>query len=243
MSFNINEFKSKMDTFGGPALTSLFMVELYGTSSNFISDADIKFFCRSATLPGLNINVSEYRSQTFGFPESIPISMGADNLNAVFMLDSNHKILSFFHEWMQNVINYDSKRNYSANPRDSDHLSYEINYKDNYTVNMAIKHFSTYNKNSFYECQLEGVYPTQVGALNLSWEDNANIASLPVSFSYSKINYSGLRAGIPSARGIGLLEYFTRYGRVRNTIERVNQQLIDTSIRLPRDPFSLILRG
>lgn len=233
MAFNINEFKSQVDRFGGPARTSLFTVELTSRRGNpYIRDNELMFFCKNVTLPGIDVETITYRQNSIDLPQAFPTGIGTTPLSCVFMLDSQHKVLSFFHGWMQKVVNYSTQ----GGPFSSinDQLPYELGYKDEYSCRMTIKYYTTNStaaSTSYYEVILDGVYPTTVQTLDLAWENNDSIAVLPVSFSYDRIQYTSEIRGIPSernSRGNGLLSLLTSIGEVG---QLVNQQIIPQSIQ------------
>jgi hypothetical protein len=187
--FNINEFKSKINEFSGPALNSLFIAE-FGSANipGNVTTRDLRFFCQTVNVPGVNFELMQYKPLGVGFPEFMPMSSTPDALNCVFMLDSNQQIITFFHRWVNSIINVGGSNGVNAsglNPR-------EINYKTDYTTTMSIKHFSTYDNSKFYQYDFEGVYPTQLGSLTLSWADSA-VSNLAVNFSYERIIHSGFQ--------------------------------------------------
>jgi len=230
MAFNVNEFRAKFDKYGGPAHLNLFTVEFYSSNNSWMDDSDLRFFCKTVTLPAINLETAQYRPYGIGLMNSLPISMTPGTFNAIFMLDSEHKILSFFHEWMQSVYNYDTSKGLLApNGRDNTQLPYEIGYKSDYALDVRIKFFSTHNQKSYYECVLRGVYPTEVGQLDLSWDANDQIATLPVNFSYESIAVSGSKVGSVEndlSRSFGLLDYIVSIANIGQTIR---------SLRKPRD--------
>jgi hypothetical protein len=187
--FNITEFKSRINKHGGPGKNNLFVVEFSPINIPDIAfTSDLRFFCQSIVMPGINLELMSYRPSGIGYPEYMPVSATPDQMNAVFMMDSNHKVLSFFHNWINGVVNVTG----GAGPNQSGLEQREINYKSDYSTRMTIKHYSTYNENSFYEGIYDGVYPTQVSSLNMSWSDNT-LATLTVNFAYNRIQYSGIR--------------------------------------------------
>jgi hypothetical protein len=234
MAFNVNEFKAKMNQYGGLARTSLFVVSIFDTSidrppSEYIPTKDLRFFCKTATLPGINLNVSEYRPNGFGMPQSIPMGMNNESLNCVFMLDSDHKVLSYFHEWMQKIINYDVSGGVFSSVGDK--YPYELGYKKDYVVAMEIRFYSAHNPEESYVCTLKDVFPTQIGSINLSWEDNNSVATLPVNFSYSEIKMQSAATGIvtsQNARGTGYLQFLNSIGTIGQTIKQTS---LPTSIQ------------
>lgn len=233
MAFNINEFKSRVDRFGGPARTSLFTVELTSRQGNpYIRDNELMFFCKNVTLPGIDVETITYRQNAIDLPQAFPTGISSQPLSCVFMLDSEHRVLSFFHGWMQKVVNYSTQGGSFSSVNDQ--LPYELGYKDEYSCRMTIKYYTTDSTNTnprYYEVILDGVYPTTVQSLDLAWENNDSIAMLPVSFSYDRIQYTSEVRGIPSernARGNGLLDLLTSIGEVG---QLVNQQLVPQSIQ------------
>ncbi len=204
--FNINEFKSKVNEHGGPALNSLFVAEIARISEpGGILTNDLRFFCQSVSVPGINIEVMQYKPAGIGFPEFMPMSTSPDQLNCVFMLDSDHKIITFFHKWMNSIINVGGDRGIIPlrepfSSRGSGIEPKEINYKNEYTTSMVVKHYSAFGNSNeipgFYEYRFEGVFPTQIGPLQLSWSDTS-LSTSTVNFSYSRILHQGFQRASP----------------------------------------------
>lgn len=199
MPFNINDFKSVMNKHGGPGRTSLFEVEITPTSiggnvivPNVITTSDLRFFCQSVSVPGINLETAPYRSSGIGLPESMPMTIQPEALNAVFLLDSNHRVMTFFHRWINTVMNVGGARgdNSFGLPM------HQIEYKSVYAASsMTIRHYSTYDPFNFYEFQYYGVYPTQVSNIDMSWSSKNEPATVTVNFSYSKMLYQGFKNG------------------------------------------------
>jgi hypothetical protein len=232
MTFNINRFKSKINEYNGLAKNNLFEVEMYNADSSFMPVSSLKFFCQTVTVPGLNFAVSEFNPRGFGLPESMPVGMDKVPVNAVFLCDNDHRVMGFFHEWMNFIINYNTESGYElTNPRSSNQLPFELNYKKTYSVNMSIKHFSLDSlaeSQTYYECKLGGVYPTQVSPSTFSW-DATDFTTLTVNFSYSQILYRGNRqlrdietASFLSspANGPTLREYYKLIGENADAYQR-----------------------
>lgn len=195
MSFNISQFKSVMNQYGGIARTNLFEVLISATNDSgqtivpgVMNQGDLRFFCQTVSAPGINLDVAAYRPSGFGFPEFLPMGSNPDQLNAVFLLDSDHKVLTFFHRWISSVINVSGNRGDSARGL-SPNL---IEYKDNYTASeLTIRHYSAHNTSGYYEFRYSKVYPTQVSSIDLSWGSQDTPATITVNFSYSKLLYQG----------------------------------------------------
>lgn len=230
MAFNINEFKSVVNKHGGPARKNLYVIDILGSNqgNDGMSLRDLRFFSQSATVPGLNYGVADYYPNGFGLKQTIPVSVNQDQFNVVFMCDSDHNLLRFFHQWMQSIINY----NYSngAFSQVDGKLPYEIGYKKDFATTVVIRHYSI-DSERYYEYTLYDVFPTQVSGVDLSWSDNNSYATVTVNFAYSNMIMTGSRAGTPTerfARGTGLLDVINSIGSTGQTI---NQSNLPTSIQ------------
>jgi hypothetical protein len=243
MSFSINEFKSTLNKYGGPSRKNLYVVEITTGPANVngIQPKDLRFFCQSVDVPGLNYTVADYYPNGFGLRETIPTNMQKDQFNAIFMLDSDHKVIQFFHQWMQSIINY----NYAdgAFSQVGEKLPYEIAYRKDISCNITVKHFTTDDPTRFYEYTLYDAFPTQVSGVNLSWSDNDSFATATVNFTYSHMSTSGMLAGTPSgrfSRGTGILDFINRLGTNGQVI---NQGRLPTSIQDAINLFSTYNTG
>ena len=215
MSFNISRFKSTFDKYGGPARPSLFEVIITKapeSNSKIEPLREFSFFCKNVNFPGINIETQQMTA-VGQMARQFPATMTNAPINAVFMVDSNHQILSFFHNWIQRVLNYSTAGGmYGAIDVGGDKfdglLPYEVGYKDEYSCRMIIRHYSTESAgDKYYEVTLDKVYPYQIADLDLGWELNDQFLTLPVQFAYDKIQFSGDKTGRPSRRLTGgLLE-------------------------------------
>jgi hypothetical protein len=236
MAFNISEFKTVINRYGGPARKNLFEVSLNVLDAR-TGRSDHTFFCKSVTVPGINLTVQDYRPNGFGLMQTIPTAISPDQLNCVFILDSQHIMLSFFHRWIQKVVNYDVSGGIFSQV--DDQLPYEFGYKDEYVTRMTIRHYST-DYNGFYEYTFEDVFPTQVSGTDLSWEDNDSYSTVTINFAYSSMKVDGTRVGSPTdrfARGTGLVDFINRLG---NSGQFINQNSLPTTVQTAIDNFTQI---
>lgn len=233
MSFNISEFKSVMNRYGGPARNNLFEVLISATNTSgrtlvpgVINPGDLRFFCQTVSVPGVNLETAQYRPNGVGFPEFMPISANPDQLNGVFLLDSNHRVLTFFHRWISSVVNVSGSRGDSVNglPR------HQIDYKDNYAASeVSVRHYSTHDTTKFYSSKYLGVYPTQVSAIDLGWATNDSPATITVNFSYNRLIYQGFEDSNveQSSNFVGNQFSLPRGGNQTQLIQGFNQRTVD----------------
>lgn len=240
MAFSINEFKSQVNKFGGPGHPGLFEVQFINPPFVFGSNArprDLTFFCKSVAIPSMSVDVATYQAVAQR-PKSFAMGMNSDPINCIFMLDSNHQIISFLHGWMQNVINYSTAGGNFAEVDGK--LPYELGYKDDYSCRVIIRHYSAALRGEnqsflqrlaginkpYYEVVLDNAFPVVVGDVDLSWDSSNSFATCGVSFAYDSIQYDGERVGSPTSRGnrgTGLLELLQTVG--------VLSQVVDTGFR------------
>ena len=246
--FNINEFKAVMDKYGGPSKANLFVLTLGGLKAGkrkteFMPETDLRFFCSEVTIPALNINSAGYTPNTIGIPEAMPLNLSSVGINATFMLDSEHRVISFFHSWMQEIINYDAVSNGYLSQVSGSQLPFEIGYKEDYICNLQIEHFKTNtdgNLENPYTYYFENVFPTEVGGKTLSWAPNDSIQTLSINFNASSFKYSASNPGTvisDLSRGNGTLEFLNSVGFRGQTMQQRN---LPTSVQDAINTFTTI---
>lgn len=238
MPFDITQFKSAMNRFGGPARSSLFEVTVTPYKDGSIGKnkafgtREFSFFCKTVNMPGIIFNTAE-NAQVGQLPTAMPTGISARPLETIFMCDSDHQVLSFFHQWAQNVMNYGTKGGPFA--QIDNKLPFEIGYRDEYACRVTVRHYSTESfQNKYYEVILDKCYPTIVGDLDLSWENNDSYLTLPVSFNYKRIEYSGEKTGSPTSRlnrGNGILDILGAVAGFADVVRQTTRGGKPTSIQ------------
>ncbi len=241
MAFRINEFKSQMDYFGGPARGSLFSVQIIppkGVSSR-ANSRDMVFFCKNAAIPGMTINAAQ-NDQVGQFRKIMPQTIQIEPVQAIFMCDSDHQVMRFFHSWMQNIVNYGTQGGDFSEVDGK--LPFEVGYKDEYACRIIIRQYSTnYQKSgAYYEVILDNAFPLMIGDIDLAWESNDSYSVMPVSFQYDRIEVAGEKIGSPTARfgrGNGILDLFNAVGSFGQLI---GQNLIPDSVQEAVDKYTIV---
>jgi hypothetical protein len=230
MAFNISQFKSTIDKYGGPAKSSLFEVIITkaNEANSTLSGRDVTFFCTNVNMPGISINTQQFTA-VGQMPINFPNTMENQPISAVFMVDSDHQVLTFFHNWIQKVLNYSTAEgSYAAIGEGSGNLQlpYELGYKDEYACTMVIKHYSVDSAGSkYYEVTLENVFPYSIGDIQLGWETNDQYTTVPIAFAYDRIYFSGDRTGKQTRRtGRGILETLGDLAGFADTVRQTLNQ-------------------
>jgi hypothetical protein len=250
----LNRFIATMDAYGGPAKNNLFVVRIspqndFSRKSQYILKEDLTFFCSDITLPAINLSVAPYKANTFDIAQNIPLALDTPSINARFMLDSQHRVVSFFHSWMQEIINYDPMGG-PLSAINNDHALYEIGYKNDYACTIRIEHYKTNAKITkdspaekdvdYYEYAFYNAFPTEIAGENFSWTPNDEIATLGVNFTASSFSFSGSEAGTPTSRlnsGTGYLDFLNSVGFRGQTVQQRN---LPTSIQDAINTFTTV---
>jgi hypothetical protein len=232
MSFNISQFKSALNNFGGPSRASLFEVSVINppTRGTSVNATNFQFFCQSAVVPGIQIETQLY-APVAGRPVQFPTGITPSPFNAIFLMDSEHQLLEFFHKWIQQVVNYGvggGKFSSISSRSGGTMLPFEIGYMADYSADIIIKHYTVNSDGtSYYETKLQNAYPVAVGDIDLAWSDNDSYLTLPVSFAYEQIVYSGEETGNPLSglgRGAGILDALGAIAGFVGTVQQTVKQ-------------------
>lgn len=201
MSFNINEFSAEINKMG-LAKSNLFYTFIslppnLSFLNSEISDKQLRFLCKSASLPAMSVSTNGNQPQSYGMSELRPTAFDPQTVSFIFMVDSGFSTVRFFHRWMQSIVNYnDSSGNEHEDEQNK--LPYIFEYKDNYVSTVETVVYSHHSTSSRYLYRFGNAYPTNVGEIQVSWDAGAEILSLPVSFTFDRFFVDGMG---PTARG------------------------------------------
>lgn len=184
MAFGIEEFRSKVNTYG-LSRDNLFVVTINGPAIGAeFPEGDLRFFCRSVTVPGIAAQTLEYQNQGHGHAEKRVTGMQFDDLQVIFMVDSGFKVQQYFHRWVQATVNYDN-RSYYREHRGMQ--PFEVAYKDSFagTVTVDVYGYGSLEAKPSYTFKFLNAYPITTGSTELAWENNDQILTLPVAFTFT----------------------------------------------------------
>lgn len=218
MPFNISEFNGKLSRYG-LARDNLFFVTITPPSGGLLGmpTSDLSFFCRAVQLPGLNITTTDINTQGFGIQEKRPVALPLENLNAIFMIDSNFGVKRFFQSWIQTVVNYDNSEGYTKSVKGM--TPYQINYKENYTGVMEVFVYSFNSESIKFKYKFKNIFPVNIGNIDVAWENNDSIMTMAVSFAYDVYQTDGLeQSGILIPGDTGYITSLGNFGRALTSI-------------------------
>jgi hypothetical protein len=254
MGFNVRDFKSQLSKYGVSRTNKfLFSSGWPGSMSNLVSASYLEpksvpahlnaasdmviepaqmlsWFCDTATFPGKNIETLDYKPQGFGKISKIPTGVLFDALQTTIILDSEQKIRKYLETWQNTIVNTHSDQRGELT-ESLGKLPYEIGYKKGpggYSVQAQLIWYSDDipdgNKNAL-RLVLKDVYPVQIGSVTLGWEQNDQIARLPVEWAYSSYHIEELNIPIEVAnsRGTTVFQEIVRLGAIAGTLNTLNR--------------------
>ena len=189
---NISQFKSKL--IGGGARPNLFEVELTTLPPNVVSDwdADIfQFMCKAAALPAQNIaNIDiPFRGRIFKVAGDRTI----DTWTITVINDEDFRFRNAFENWTQQIANLDD------NMGTTDPSAYMVNAKV-YQLGRGSEKSSQNNSGTenvvLKEYEFINIFPTNVSAIDLSYDTGDTIEEYTVEFQVQSLNLAG--AGSPN---------------------------------------------
>lgn len=198
--FNLAEFSSTIQNNGGIQKPSLFAVDvsmplgllsLASESGSSLNSTNLRFFCYATNLPGLQLATAQVRRYGYGPLEEKPFVPVFSSLQTRFICDGHGAIWNFFNAWIKYIVNFDARKGMntatgfssSGSRTAPDTFPYELNYKNDFVVDMTVTLYNPDGSQSL-SLVLREAYPKFVGDVGLSWEDKVSFMSLPVEWSF-----------------------------------------------------------
>lgn len=180
MAFNVDNFKAQTLLKEGPSRPSHFEVNI--TKPSFVEDAglfastnNLRLLCKSATMPGTLLQTSIIPSYGYGPMINRPTQATFNDVNLVFIVDSNIDVYWFFKSWTDYIAK-------TTSGRGADRFKFE--FAEQYTTTVDITKYKSTGQET-HTIQLIDAFPVNVGELNLDWDDKDSINTLSVSFAYT----------------------------------------------------------
>jgi len=131
--------------------------------------------CKSAAIPGMTIGTIEVPFRA-GRKIKVPGDRTFADWSVTIINDEKHKLRRLFTEW----INFISTGNYESATKSTN---------TDYYQDILVTHLKANgNASRFYE--LNGAYPTDIGALDLSYDSTDTLSEFTVNFQYHYLKAS-----------------------------------------------------
>lgn len=162
----------------------------------------LHLFADGVNLPGINFATSDIRRYGHGPMEKKPFAPIFTDVTVNFIADGKGDIHKYFYKWMRNIISFDSSTPGGTGAEKTNRAGlapYEINFKDQYRTDITIY---TYNEmdDKIIEVRLFGAYPIALADIPLSWAENDQFMSIPITFTYSNLQIVNIDEPGPNGR-------------------------------------------
>jgi len=192
---NLNTFRSNFNRYGGFARNSLFYVTIPTpqmmtgalSAGQTASALDLSLLCESVSLPGVSLATSEIRRYGYGAVEKKPYAPIFTDQTFSFLGDNKGIVHGHFYSWLNGIVKSDLNANDRLNQGYNGLSAYEVEYKENYAVDITITCLDETDQNIII-CKLNQAYPIFLGDVSLSWSDNDSIMKVPVTFTFLNWN-------------------------------------------------------
>jgi len=167
--FNINEFRSEINSQGGPAQPNRFRVLITGGVLKNSNARAISMLCNQAVIPGRALATTDIR--THGPIRKAPYNTIYDDLQlGIYCTNKNLFPRDLFEEWQNAIITTMTGR---------------VNYFDQYVADIEIEQYDD-EQNIIYSCKFIDAYPMIVAPLALDWSITNTVHNLNITFAYRK---------------------------------------------------------
>jgi hypothetical protein len=184
MAFSVNEIRTNL-RFGG-ARPTLFQVQL-NTKFNTELGSVSPFMVQGASLPGSNITPIEVGY--WGRKIKVAGDRTFDDWSVTVMNDEDFKVRQILETWHNRINSVLGNLNTTGSAAPD-------NYKEDATVTQYGKAAGQDRSGALRSYKFVGLFPTQIGPIELSWEDNNRIETFQVNFSYDYYTVSGATGAI-----------------------------------------------
>ena len=203
MSFNITEMISSITTDG---VQSPNKFDVSFTSPKVMQNSNITFLsgdqgkidisstqtllsfrASNARLPGLALITSDTNRYGLGLYQKMPYNVSFTDTIIEFICDKNSVIYNYFYVWFNSIVDFSGASSNSL----SNQPSYEVEYKDNYVIDIAISIYDNYGNQS-QTIILKNAFPVSINDIPLAWEQQNSIVKIIVGFSFEDWFVAGL---------------------------------------------------
>jgi hypothetical protein len=194
--FNINDFYAQL-SFRGTIKTSKFKVFFslppcftgdpeQGLFTSLVRDMELRI--DKASIPGITHQMTSVRRYGYGAVDKISLVPNFDDIQISIIADANGDLWRFYQKWLNKTINADIS---TGNIFDTTELNrgnptapYEVSYKDDFAVPIAISWYSD-DGNEAQQIVLNEAFPSAVSEVKMDWGDQGEVARFMVNLSYN----------------------------------------------------------
>ena len=165
--FNINTFREKLN---GGSKANLFRMDIaLGFTETGVDLDEFSVLCKSGAIPAFTLGVIEVPFR--GRRIKIPGDRTYGDWTATFVNDGNQNIRKTFDNWLKSIVDPDGEEDLRSDSEDT--------YRSTITVNQLKADGTTARIYKLFDA-----FPTDVSAIDLSYDTTDAIQEFTVTFQY-----------------------------------------------------------
>lgn len=213
--FSLDKFTGKIQERNSLARANRFVVKIAPpawAAGQADTVNDLMFFCDAVNLPGASIVPVDIKKQGYGTFDRRASNIIPEEVTCSIMLDSAGRNLSFFHQWLANIVNMNAR--YGEDGAVNGATTGEVYYRDHYlSPKIEIEVYDTAarltNRVTCYD-----IWPSQVSPVSLGWTQNDEFARVQVNFQLRYFTENNAEVAIGSdPRELSAFEQILRIGQ------------------------------
>lgn len=178
MSFNLNEFKSRVIA---PQRSNKFEVTITRTGGDAEDFRDVKLLAEDVQFPTFEF-ASLYSVPRYGFgiQDVFPAGPKFKELVITFIMEQGGGIYETFRKWINDI----TPINYIPNEGSTTHKYYTLNYKDDYQGTIEVKLLAEADRGQPGTWSFAHAWPVSIMGEPFSWQAADEYTSFAVTFIY-----------------------------------------------------------
>lgn len=189
MAFNVDQFRTAMQYDG--ARPNLFEVSLQFPNYvelGALAGSQSRFMCKTAQLPGSTVGVVEV--PYFGRQVRVAGNRTFAEWSVTIINDEDFAIRNAFERWHRGINgNVSNLRNSGAVSTTEPGRSY--------AVDAMVKQYSKQGGNPIKQYKFVGMFPSDIAAIDLGWDQNDSIEEFSVTLTYQYWTSLDTAASVP----------------------------------------------
>jgi hypothetical protein len=218
MPFNIDSFKSNLDSYGYlknnifevGVQTPNFMLGGVLNNNGILSSPTtinnmMKFRIDQTSVPGVSILSGDHPIYGVGPTQKMPYGAFFHDITFSILLDKKADLWQFWYNWVRYIFEFNgtepNSRNFNiAGGVGSERTpAFTTRYKDDYSSTMQIVMYDI-NGNVVQRINLYEAFPSSVREIPLSWNDHGDLLRIAVSITYSHFSIEGSNFNLPTPK-------------------------------------------
>jgi hypothetical protein len=209
MAFNLDRFKSNLDSYGylknnifevGVQTPNFMLGSVLNNNGNISSMTDLnnimKFRIDQTSVPGVSILSGDHAIYGVGPSQKMPYGAFFHDITFSILLDRKADFWNFWYNWVRYIYEFNgtepNSRNFNIGGADGSYRTpgFTTRYKDDYSSMMQIIMYDT-TGNVVQRVNLYEAFPSSVREIPLSWNDHGDLLRIAVSITYSHFSIEG----------------------------------------------------